>query len=160
MRNRKGFTLLEVVIVLVVAGLLVSIVVNSFGRTQTRMAPRAAQSQFLTMHAHARALAVERGVLARLHVDPGTGLVSVFLQDDPLLDQMEDWELAISRDFTASYGVTIETSPSGELQLAMTPRGYASPAANSFNDEGRVRFVRGNQAREVVLLPLGQAVQP
>jgi hypothetical protein len=42
----------------------------------------------------------------------------------------------------------------------MTPRGYASPAQNSFNGEGRVRFVRGDQAREVVLLPLGQAVQP
>lgn len=160
MRNRRGFTLMELVIVLTLGGILTAVVVNSFGRMQTRMAPNSAQSQFLTMHAHARALAVERAALARLRVDPATGIVSVLLQHAPD-DPEADWELVFQRDFRDAFDVDIETSPSGQIEVAMTPRGYASPMENTpSNQQMQVRFVRGNRSSEVVLLPLGQALRP
>jgi prepilin-type N-terminal cleavage/methylation domain-containing protein len=157
MRDRRGFSLLELVIVLVLGGIIASVAINSFGNAQSRMGPRSAQSQFLTMHAHTRAIAVERGGMARLTVTPGTGVVSVDFRATP----DDDWELLQERDFGDSYGVAIETGGGGDVRLCMSPRGYAAPSpCTSFDDEARIRFIRGGQAAGIVLLPLGQALRP
>jgi hypothetical protein len=64
-----------------------------------------------------------------------------------------------SLDFAGAFSVELQI-PGDGLSLCMTPKGVASPALNSFDDEVEVAFVRGTASAEVVLLPLGQAILP
>ncbi|MEX1258097.1 MAG: prepilin-type N-terminal cleavage/methylation domain-containing protein [Gemmatimonadota bacterium] len=153
MRDTSGFTLMEMMVALVVAGVLSAIAVSGFGDVHGRLTVRSARAAFLSSHAHARALAVERGGLVSLVADAGSGVVSVQVGCDGLGAVLE------SRDFADSFAVELEVSGDA-LSLCMTPKGVASPALNSFNDEVEVAFVRGTASVAVVLFPLGQAVTP
>ncbi len=153
MECRRGFTILELVIVLGIGALVAGIAIAGFGGIQARLGVRAAEARFLSMHGQTRALAVERGRAVRLSVNPETGVVRIeegCAGDGPEID---------ARDFGAIHAVTIETGV-GVLWLCMTPRGFADIGANSFSQEARVSFVRGDRSATVVLLPLGQAVAP
>jgi prepilin-type N-terminal cleavage/methylation domain-containing protein len=152
MRGREGFTILELVIVLAIGGILATVVTATFSGVMDRIAVRSAQTEFLTLHAQTRALAIERGVSVRLAVDPTTGIVTIEQGCDGLGTVFQ------SRDFEGNHAVTLETS-GGTLGLCMTPRGYADPAQNTFDGETRIAFVRGDRLLSVVLFPLGQAVR-
>jgi prepilin-type N-terminal cleavage/methylation domain-containing protein len=155
MSDRRGFSLLELVIVLALGGIIASVAINSFGNAQSRMGPRSAQSQFLTMHAHTRAIAVERGGMARLVTDPATSTVTITFQAGPGVTP----DTVTRRNFRESFGVALETDGGQAVTLCMTPRGYAATGCNSFNAEARIRFVRGGQGTGVRLLPLGQVLR-
>jgi len=153
MKVSSGFTLMEMLIAMVVAGILGAVAVSGFDGMQGRLAVRSARSAFLSSHAHARALAVERGGTVSLVVDVESQEVSVQGGCDGLGDVLE------SLDFASAFAVRLEV-PGGSLSLCMTPKGVASPALNSFNDEVQVTFTRGTASAAVLLLPLGQAVAP
>lgn len=148
-RSRWGFTLIELLIVLVVGGLLSTVAIRSFSQVHGSLGARTAQSTFLTMHAHARAIAVEQGQPIILVVDPGTDMVRL---------ERQDGSLVRGRDFGAEYDVSIQTG-GGTVRLCMTPRGFADPGCGNVNDRVEVRFVRGGRTRTVGLLPLGQAME-
>jgi len=154
MGNRDGFTLLEVVIALMFGGILAGIAISGFGGTQGRLAVRSAQGSFLSMHAHTRALAVERGVQVQLQIDPATDMVAIRLGCDGAGDIVE------SRNFQDAYSVTVTTG-GGTASLCMTPKGVANPSLNAFpQTPARIVFTRGEAASEVTLQPLGQVVRP
>lgn len=155
-----GFSLLELVIVLVIGGIMAAVVVGNLGGVQARMGVRSAESNFLSMHAQTRALAVERGIAVGLLASPGDGMVTVREGCDGSGTVLQ------SRDFGSEFGVTLDIGSGallnigdGALVLCMTPRGYANPDGNSFENEARVNFVRGEHVRTVLLRPLGQAVR-
>jgi prepilin-type N-terminal cleavage/methylation domain-containing protein len=150
MSDRRGFSLLELVIVLALGGIIAGVAINTFVNAQSRMGPRSAQSEFLTMHAHTRSMAVARGQTARLIVDTGSSVVSIVVAG----------ETVRTRNFQDAYGVEMESDPTGGFQMCMTPRGYAEPNCNTYAQEARIRFLRGGQATGVVLLPMGQALRP
>ena len=150
--DSRGFSLLEVVIVMAIAGILAAVAIGGMGGLQARMGVRAAQSEFLSMHAQTRATAVERGIPVALVTSPDG--------DVRIQEGCDGTGAALqSRDFGEQHGVTVETGD-GEVVLCMTPRGYASQAGNSFSGEARIGFVRGDHSRAVILRPLGQAVRP
>lgn len=149
-RHHKGFTLIELLIVLVVGGLLGSVTIRAFSQVHGSLGSRTAQSTFLTMHAQARALAVERGEAMVLEVDRDAGVVRIE-------DAAGDVERA--RDFGRDYEVEIR-APASMVRLCMTPRGIADPACGNVSGSTEIQFVRGDRTRAVVLLPLGQAIQP
>lgn len=148
-RTRLGFTVIELLIVLVVGGLLSTVAIRSFSQVHGSLGARTAQSTFLTMHAHARSMAVEHGQPVILVVDPAADRVRL---------EGEDGTVLRSRDFAGDYDVSIQTG-GGTVRLCMTPRGFADPGCGNVNDRVEVRFVRGGRTRIVGLLPLGQAVE-
>lgn len=151
MRDQRGFTLTEIVLVLLIGGLLTAIAVNTFGRAQHRMATRSAESQFVTMHAHTRALAVERGDVARLVVDANQNRVSIVLG-------LGGGQTVRTVDFMEHYDVGIQTAGS-PLELCMNPRGFADQDCNTFENVAEITFQRMAQARSVRLLPMGQLLR-
>jgi len=153
LRHRRGFTLLELLIVLVVGGVLSMVTIQSFSQVHGSLAARTAQSTFMTLHAQARASAVERGHNVILRVTPGSNLVEVEAQPSggPSV-------VIRSRNFAADYDVSLETD-GGVVELCMTPRGFASTSCGNVTSRVQVRFVRGDRTRSVTLLPLGQLME-
>jgi prepilin-type N-terminal cleavage/methylation domain-containing protein len=147
MTQRSGFTLIEMLVVMVVAVILISIVVEGMDGFQTKNAVRQARNVFLSMHARTRAQAVEFGQMTELSVDA---------DGDSVWITRNDSTLSVVR-FQDELGVDIDGD--GVATLCMTPRGFADSSCNSFGEGTmEVRFIQGTRASNVSILPLGQAI--
>jgi Tfp pilus assembly protein FimT len=140
------------VTVIVIGGVLTGIALNSFSRVRGQLSTRTAQSNFMGLHAQARAFSVERGVPVRLVVDEGTDRVRVEILG-PAGIQVQN-EL----DFQEAFGVDLVTGQ-GSVNICFTPRGIANPScAGAFSGGSLVvRFNAANRTRSVTVFPLGQA---
>ncbi|TVP77414.1 MAG: prepilin-type N-terminal cleavage/methylation domain-containing protein [Gemmatimonadales bacterium] len=143
MPNRKGFTLLELIIVIVIGTILSGIVLLAFSQVQGQLAVRNANASFLSLHSQARAFAVERGENVRFVVDRDAVQVRVEL--------VSSGEVLNSLSFGQEFDVTM--TGSGSSELVFTPRGVADGSGSRFT----VEFVRGPRNRTVEVLQLGQA---
>jgi len=144
--NRRGFTLIEVAVTLLVGVLLTTMAIRGFGNTTSRMTVTQARNSFASLHARARAVAIERGQDALFMIDEAGDSVWVTVGGDRIEH----------RDFSETMDVEIDTSPSGTITLCMTPRGFAETACNSFSTSATIRFQQGGQYRIAEILPLGQ----
>ena len=68
--DKKGNSLIEVVMVLMIGGVLLDMSLKAAGPVTANLSLSAAQQSFVVLHARARAHAVERGTTAEFHVDP------------------------------------------------------------------------------------------
>jgi prepilin-type N-terminal cleavage/methylation domain-containing protein len=148
MRAHEGFTLIEMVIVIVVGAILVSFTFIGFGSMRGGMAVSSAKGTFLTMHAGARALASERGVSMRLVADSETRIVSIE-------EGCAGGGNVLQREVLPA-AITLKEGTA--LALCLTPRGFADPSGNSFAGEGYIAFTQGDRTIEFTILPLGQVV--
>lgn len=146
MKHRsRGFTLLEVLIVLVISTVLMSMAVKAFGATSSHLSARQARNVYNGMVARARAQAIESGF---------TTLVVANIPGDSV------WIFANGRvvenvRFAEEMGVDIQ-SASGTVRLCMSPRGYANTDCNSFSSTVKMTFAQGAEAESIEILPLGQ----
>ena len=86
--RRSGFSIIELVVVLMVGSVLTSIAITNFNGVSGRFAVKGAQQTLMSMHARARVQAVEYGRTVRLHVDPAGD--SIWLsRDSEVLDVMD-----------------------------------------------------------------------
>lgn len=143
--RRSGFTLLEMIVVITIGGILASIVFTTFSRVQGQLGTRSAQTNFLSLHAQARSLAVERGQMARFIVTEDTGRVRIEVGTDVIN------ELSLADEFD----VTMDSG--GDFTHCFSPRGIADLGCTTFSTVRTVTFTRGNRTTQVALLPLGQA---
>lgn len=150
MNDRKGFTLVEMVVVIMVASVILASTVRSFGDVGDRRAVVAAQATFEGMHARARAQAIEKGTIVELHVDGSEDLVWL---------QTASEQLEIL-DFNEVYGIDLQGYPTDDVTLCMSPRGFAETTCNSFPSLGAAFFVAGDEILWAAFLPLGQLVYP
>ena len=67
--GNNGYTLVELMTVLVLAGLGVAIAAPPLASTYERTASRTARDQFVSTHSLARSMAVRYGRVAELHID-------------------------------------------------------------------------------------------
>ncbi|MEX2528994.1 MAG: type II secretion system protein [Gemmatimonadota bacterium] len=147
---RRGFTLIEVVVALVVAGILLGMAIGAFGPLQNDRAVASAQSAFLSLHAQTRAFALERGTLARLVVDAAGDRAFVTIRLEAGGDSTVN-----SYDFQEVLGVAVASEPASPV-ICMTPRGVANPICAGGNVQ--VTFTRGSSESAVQILPLGQVI--
>ena len=151
-RNTQGFTILELIIVLVISTVLAGIITLSFSRVQGQLGVQSAQTNFLSLHAQARAFAAERGTLVYFVVDDGDDEFRVEW-DNPDTGTREVLNVvSVGQEF----GVNVTASESG-AQLCFTPRGIADPGCNTFTGTLRVQLDRANRSAALLVLQLGQA---
>ncbi len=144
-RCTSGFTFTEIMIALVVGSVLTSVAVQNAGPVLSETAVRGAAQTFSSLHARARAHAVERGVIARLRVDTSRDNVTVMVGSDTI-------EIVT---FGASQGVDIQAA-APTITLCINPRGFGERGCSSFESSVSISFVQGAKASEVTLWPLGQ----
>lgn len=143
-RRNRGFTLIEMVIVVVIGAILTSMALNSFSGVQGRASVRQARGTFASLHARTRASAIEFGETTRLIVD------------------MDNDSVAIRRGTTSIEKVRFDEAlgvdilGTGTLTLCMNPRGFAETACNSFSTTQTVTFQAGTDTAQVQIRTLGQ----
>ena len=146
--GRSGFSIIELVVVLLVGSVLTSIAITNFNGVSGRFAVKGAQQTLMSMHARARVQAIEYGQTVRLHVDPAGD--SVWLsRGSEILDVM---------DFGEEFHVDIRTSIDSEVRVCMNPRGFADTGCNSFTSPVTVTFLLMSDVASVLILTLGQMV--
>ena len=144
-RRARGFTLIEVLIVLVISTILMSMAVKAFGATSSNLAARQARNVFNGMAARARAQAIESGFTTMLVANIPGDSVWIFANG----------RVVENVRFGEEMGVDIQAS-AVTVRICMSPRGYANTNCNSFNSAVKMAFVQGAESETIEILPLGQ----
>jgi len=144
-RRSRGFTLIEILVVIVIGGILMSMAVKGFGTTSSSLAVRQARNVYTGMAARARAHAIESGWNTLLVANiPGD---SVWI--------WANGRIVENVRFAEEMGVDLRAT-SATVRICMSPRGYANTNCNSFSSTVKMAFVQGAQSETIEILPLGQ----
>lgn len=152
MRHRcSGFTMIEMVFVLLIGAILTSIALGSFQNVQSRFAARSAKQMYATLHQRARAIAIEKGEIIVIAVDLAGD--SAWIRRGPVRSDVTHFRSELNVDLrgTTSY------------IMCMTPRGYADLKCGGLGSATstspiRLEFWRNQDSTSVWVLPLGQLV--
>lgn len=146
-RTRLGFSLIELVIALVIGGILTGIALSSYGNARGRFAVRGARTAFVTMHARARAQAIERGETVRIVMATWGDSISL-VAGSTTLETIR---------FRGELNVNMRGQDGGGT-LCMNSRGYGDTSCNTFSSSKTIWFVQNADSVSVKILPLGQLV--
>lgn len=148
--RRDGFTLVEMLIVVVVAAVLLSAAVPQFGKLQARWGADNARDAYMSLAARARATAVQQGVTVWLTLDTDADEAVVYTAAPDTIE---------TQDFAADLFAEVTASVSGPIELCYTPRGFAHPACTNVTAPVTVTFSRGAYDSQAEVKPLGQVEQ-
>jgi prepilin-type N-terminal cleavage/methylation domain-containing protein len=146
--GRGGFTAIEMVVVVMLVAVLASISLRSFGSVLTGTNVRSALQTIQSVHAQARARAIERGQLSRFVIDATNDRVSVVVGNDTIE----------TVNIGSNFDVDIQLATS-TITLCMSPRGFGEADCNSFDGAQRIALTSGAETVTLVLFPLGQMIR-
>jgi prepilin-type N-terminal cleavage/methylation domain-containing protein len=150
-RSRSGFTLIELVIVIVVGSILTSIALTQISGAQGRVAVKGARTTYAAVQARARAHGIEMGQNVLFHVD-STGDSIWIEHDGNVLEKIL---------FRSERNVDIRISPTGaptSFMHCFSPRGYTDVTCNSNSSILRIEFWQTSDSSTLISLPMGQLV--
>ena len=115
MRNRAGFTMIEMLIVMVIFAILTAVAMPKLGRSRTLSNVSSAKTQIAMMLSTAKGAAVSRGSTTVMHRTGNTIWVSGATTADTIVRPQA---------LGTRYGVTISV-PTGSDSVVFDPRGMA-----------------------------------
>ncbi len=143
--ERNGYTLAELMIVLVLAGLAMAIATPPLASTYKRTATRAARDQFVSTHSLTRSVALRYGRVAELHIDESNARFWVEVDTSSITSGMKA-RVGVTKDLNAAK-VTINSDRSilcFDVRGLPTTRGVceAADATIIFSVEGKADTVK------------------
>ncbi|MGD2068072.1 MAG: prepilin-type N-terminal cleavage/methylation domain-containing protein [Gemmatimonadota bacterium] len=145
MEHRRGFTLIEVVVVISVGAALLTLAVAGFGGVRSRYAVREARASFAALHARTRAHAIEFGQTVELHADAAGDSIWIERNDTILEAVRLGNELGV--DLLSDVSV---------LTLCINSRGYGDSGCSSFSAPLSLYFAAVGDTARLEVFPLGQ----
>ena len=146
--RRSGFSVVELVVVLMVGSVLTSIAIRNFSGVSGRFAVKGARQTLMSMHARARAQAVEYGQTVRLNMS-ASGDSAWLSRDSEILETV---------NFGAEFNVDLKTSTDADVRVCMNPRGFADTGCNNYSSPVTVMFLLTSDTASVRIFTLGQMV--
>lgn len=142
-QRRAGFSLLELLVVIVIGGILAGIVGPSIGRVQARLDTESARDSFMLYAARARSLAIDRGAVTTLVVNTGTDQVQIRIGAD----------IVDTYDFGANHEVDLTGA---SFNVCYSSRGFALASCTSLAADTDVTFTRAGETASATMKVLGQ----
>lgn len=137
---RRGFTLPELLSVMVIIGILVSIVTPPLGRALDQAAVREGVERFAALHATTRQLAISRNAVARLELDRVQRTAALSVR-----------RTAAAWDTVGTYPLGSASIACSNATIAFGPLGLGYGTSNT-----RVIFSRGAAADTVTTSRTGR----
>lgn len=144
--NRRGFSLMELLIALGLIAVMAALAVPRIGNALQRERVRSARGAVETMHAKARAAAIQRGRRAALVFQSNRLLVLTRHPVTGALDTVGSVE-----DLNSRYGVTITTSRD---TLMFDPRGLGMESSDT-----KIAVRKGAFTEAMVISSLGRVLR-
>ena len=141
--NRRGMTLIELVIVFVIIGAIAAFAFPRIGDGLTRQNVRSARTLFVGVHARARAIAIQRGSQTQLIVNNGTLTIQSL---NPVTGANE--QVGNVENIGTRYGVTLLPT---NFTLTFDPRGIGMETSQT-----TVSITKGAYGTSVVMSPVGR----
>lgn len=141
--NRRGMTLIELVIVFVIIGAIAAIAFPRIGDGLTRQNIRSARALFSALHARARGIAIQRGSQTQLIVNNGQVTIRSLNPVSGVNEQVGNMQ-----DLAQRYGVTV--SPTS-FTLTFDPRGIGMETSQT-----TVSITKAAYGTSVVISPVGR----
>lgn len=147
MSASRGFTLIEVMLVIVIISAMVVVAVPRVAETVTRESVRGARATMTTQLARARGAAANRGCDGTVHIDAAQGLVWVTACTIGTagIDTVGAFE-----QLAQKYGVSMSSSADS---IVFKPNGLA--VGNAWVS---MKFTRGTYTDTLTVSPVGRAV--
>lgn len=152
--NKSGFTILEVLTVVLIVGLLAGITFPRIGGVQTRFAVRGAVTAFMSAHSLTRATALRQGGVAELHIDATNDRFWVEVDTSVARSGVMD---------TVGFVVDLldqrVTLSSTQTLLCFDGRGLTSTAAGCATSGATVSFTREDIVDTIQTTALGKILR-
>lgn len=151
--TERGFSMIELLLVLVMMAVILAIVVPSTSRGFRRTTARAAADEFLSAHMLARSLALRYGRVSQLHIEPSEARVRV--EVDTGSTPGVATPVSVVR-YIADGDVTLDSDRSVlcfDLRGLPTTRGPCEPA------DATVVFSLYGESDTIWISPLGEVRQ-
>ena len=115
--HSRGFTLIEILLVLVLVGVLMRVALPYFRTATDKSSVRSAMDVVASLHARAKAVAVQRGRIAGLVMNPSAGTMVVVARNTAgtgwdTIGRVENMRSRFGVSFTATQN-SIAFSPRG-----------------------------------------------
>ena len=147
-RARPGYTIIELIFVMLIAALLLGMGVNALNKASHERATTGARDGFIWLARRARNLAIQQGTRVRVVLYPDSTkararLVAPGHRDDVIA-------------FGAEYSTRVSAGGADSVWICYEARGYANSNCTSAGLPVTVTFSRGNIAARAVVQALGQ----
>jgi prepilin-type N-terminal cleavage/methylation domain-containing protein len=122
-RASRGFTLIEILMVLVLVGIMLRVALPFFRTATNKSSVRGAMDAIASMHARAKGVAVQRGRIAGMIMDASSGKVYVVVRNTGATA----WDtVGRVENMQSRFGVTFTTTQNA---IAFSPRGIGADVA-------------------------------
>ena len=145
LKGRNGFTVVELMVVVVVMLVITSFTTRSIAAVQAKYSSRAARDVFAGLVAQTRSHAIEQGVPTWMFASAAGDSAAIW----------DGGGFIGSVHFDEEFEVDLRLS-NPTMVLCMTPRGYASDMCTSFSTIQKIGFQSAAELDTLMLYPLGQ----
>jgi prepilin-type N-terminal cleavage/methylation domain-containing protein len=145
--DQRGFSLIEILTVMVMVGIIVAMGIPKFGNTLARQDVRGARVLITTLHSRARNAAISRSRATRLAIKNG---YFVALSANPVTGVV-DTVGGRGDSVAVRYGVTYSVVPSTQDTLRFDPRGLGTEATST-----TIYVSKSGFADTITISPLGR----
>jgi type II secretion system protein H len=145
--KRRGFTLIEVLIVLTIIGIMLAVGIPTIGSQTSKGQLRSAMDAFSTMHAVAKQSAIQRGRQSRLVIDASEYKVIVLSRNAA----GTAWDTLRAESMSERFGVRFTTTRD---TLVFSPRGIGGETSGT-----TVILIRGELADTLTISAAGRLMR-
>lgn len=148
MQKRRGFTIIEMITVILVGAILVTIAFSAFGTVSRRYSAREARNSFEALHARSRAQAIEYGQTIEFRAEADGD--SIWIErNDSTLEKIR---------LMNQFGVDLMSNPAS-VTLCLNSRGYGDEDCSDVSTAVTFAFATSSDTISIEMLPLGQLVR-